>query len=113
MKNTTSNILRTYSVRDAKAIKAKATIKSKRRFYFFAINASMIILCIGSIAGMVGLTIGHFTNKMFFGGFTPFSIATVILMITGLVALPTSLITKKIWEWRLWRLGIIVPIELS
>lgn len=99
-------ILAEFKSQEAKRKAAKATMAKKAVLYRKVIQNSFFIACLANIASM-GLILVHLLNGTQL--FTPITVVVAILMTISLLVSSATFVAKKIWEHKLFKLGLLPP----
>lgn len=103
-------ILAEYKAEKAKKEAAKATMIQKAWTYKKVTHVSFVIACLAASATM-SLTLVHILLEQPL--FTPILIGAGAVTVVSAFVFLVSIISKKIWEHHLLKLGLMLPPELD
>lgn len=107
---TKNGMIEEFKAREAKKAVAKTTMAKKAKTYRKFIRTSFTTACITATIFMFCLSIYLITRK---NAFLPITIITGIIMDVNLLAFIAAIVAKKIWEWKLLKIGLMIPPELE
>ena len=108
--STHDTILAEYEAKKAKKEAAKATMIQKAWTYKKVTHSFFVIACLAAAATM-SLTFVHILLEQPL--FTPILIGAGAVTVVSALVFLVSIISKKIWEHHLLKLGLMLPPELD